>query len=116
MSLSTGVYVIYEPGVSASPILLHNVPIRDSRHCGSVHHLAPATSTPGERERKRDREPKDKEKKRRNKGEKKGDALSFNQLSPYAFIELRLSTAEHKQAKKETKNMIGKQTGNKEVL
>lgn len=53
MSLSTGVYVIYEPGVSASPILLHNVPIRDSRHCGSVHHLAPATSTPGERERER---------------------------------------------------------------
>lgn len=35
--------------MGTSPILLHNVPIRDSRHCGSVHHLAPATSTPGER-------------------------------------------------------------------
>lgn len=80
MSLSTGVYVIYEPGVSASPILLHNVPIRDSRHCGSVHHLAPATSTPGERERKRDREPKDKEKKRRNKGEKKRRCTFFQSV------------------------------------
>lgn len=32
------------------PILVHNVPIRDSRHCGSVHHLVAATITPGERE------------------------------------------------------------------
>lgn len=48
--------VIYEHGVSTTPILLHNVPIRDSRHCGSVHHLAAATSTPGETERKRDRD------------------------------------------------------------
>lgn len=36
--------LIYE-GPSTVP--LHNVPIRGSRHCGSVHHLAPATSTPG---------------------------------------------------------------------
>lgn len=43
--------MIYEPDVNASPILLHNVPIRDSRHCGSVHHLALASGTPGERER-----------------------------------------------------------------
>ncbi len=61
--------MIYEPGVSTSPILLHNVPIRDSRHCGSVHHLAPATSTPGERERVRERgtetEARDREKERR---------------------------------------------------
>lgn len=40
--------MIYESGVCFSPIFLHNVPIRDSRHCGSAHHLVPATSTPGE--------------------------------------------------------------------
>lgn len=54
--------VIYEPGVSTSPILLHNVPIRDSRHCGSVHHLAPATSTPGERETGTERGTKERKK------------------------------------------------------
>lgn len=36
--------LIYE---TPSTVPLHNVPIRGSRHCGSVHHLAPATSTPG---------------------------------------------------------------------
>lgn len=36
--------LIYE---APSTVPLHNVPIRSSRHCGSVHHLAPATSTPG---------------------------------------------------------------------
>lgn len=36
--------LIYE---APSTVPLHNVPIRSGRHCGSVHHLAPATSTPG---------------------------------------------------------------------
>ena len=69
--------VIYEPGASTSPILLHNVPIRDSRHCGSVHHLAPATSTPGER----DRDGEGREKERKKEGSQRS-ALSRHQLSP----------------------------------
>lgn len=36
--------LIYE---APSTVPLHNVPIRSCRHCGSVHHLAAATSTPG---------------------------------------------------------------------
>lgn len=66
--------MIYEPDVSTTPILLHNVPIRDSRHCGSVHHLAPATSTPGERRGERGIETgtRDREKERGTKG--RGDS------------------------------------------
>lgn len=40
--------MIYEPGVNAAPILLHNVTIKGSRRCGLARHLAPAFGTPGE--------------------------------------------------------------------
>lgn len=34
--------------MNAAPILLHNVTIKGSSHCGSARHLAPAFGTPGE--------------------------------------------------------------------
>lgn len=98
--------MIYEPGVSTSPILLHNVPIRDSRHCGSVHHLAPATSTPGESESAGDSD-KRQRKERRNKEEEIPQCIispSIIALCLYrGHDQLHLSTAEQKKVKKRLK-------------